>query len=448
MDMQEDDEVAAPQGPLSAFAMEANGPMSIDALTAEARKFVDPDAKKRAMAAGFLKPKQSPHFSESFGNALGAYNAASDKEAELTARYMPIVQRAAEARRQAKLQEQQRAQAALDSFGATTLLDPNLSPDTVKQGLGALVQQGRVPGQMAENYLKSLPQDPTQLRQFLTTRAIAATDPYRAVKTPAVEKYGEGEIGFTVDPVSGERKQVAQGGAKSNDFSRALSELMAMDPKDPRRPMMEAYLNKLMTHPPAASLSVNAEKPLINSFMGELGKSAGAARDGALGAKNSLQTANRLLTALAQPGIITGPGANAEVVIRQVAEWGGYGGKDNRERLNNTRAAIQATAQLELDAAAQMKGQGAITEGERALLARAASGNISMTKTELRTLAEIIKKTSRWRISQYNKYAKKLADLPGLEKMAPLLEVEGDDDTVESFDAEGNPVAAPMPPRR
>lgn len=439
-----DDQEELGGGALGAIAalspMEASGPLSREALLGEARQFVDPKAKYRAAAAGALKPGAS--FAEAYGSALSAYNAGADREAELTARYMPIVQRAALERRKAQLEAEARARTTLDTYGASALTDPMLTPQKFAEGLKGLVQQNQVPGQMAEAYLKALPTDPEGLRKSLMQRSIAVSDPYRATKIPTVEKYGEGEIGYSVDPVTGKRTKVAEGGTKSGEFSRTLGELMSMDPSDPRRPMLEKYLQKLMTHPPSSSMVVNAEKPLIGSFMTALGTSAGAQRDTAVGAKNSLQTANRLLYSLSQPGIIAGPTADAEIVIRQLAEFGNYGGKDNRERLANTRAAIQAMAQLELDAAAQMKGQGAITEGERALLAKAASGNIRMTVPELRTLAEIVRKTAQYRIKNYNAYAKRLAELPGLEKVAPLLTVD-DDETggLElKFDDQGRPV--------
>ena len=65
----------------------------------------------------------------------------------------------------------------------------------------------------------------------------------------------------------------------------------------------------------------------------------------------------------------------------------GLAGKDSKETLEKTRAAMQQMAQLELDAAAQMKGQGQITENERDIIRRAASGDIALFRNEGRVFA-------------------------------------------------------------
>lgn len=404
-------------------------------MMSQARQFTDPDARRRAAVAGMLKPKKTPFFSEALGNALTGYNSAADKEAELVARYLPVVQRAALARQQAKLAADASARQALVGAGASALMDPNLSYESVMNSVRALVGQGRASPQAAANYLRTLPEDPEQLRAALRQQALAATDPYRAVSVPKAEKLGEGQRLFTADPVTGVRTQVAAGAPKVTDFGRLIAERDALPPGDPKRAEYDAKILKERTSTPL--VNINPEKPLINSFMGELGAAAGQSRSTASSAKDTLLTADRLLQALSDPRVITGPAAEAEVLFRQVAEVGRWGGKDNQERLAATRNAIQAMAQLELDAAAQMRGQGSITDTERKLLAKAASGSINMTRQELQELASIARRRAMRRINSYNEYARRLSKLPGMEQVAPLLEIDTGD--IIDFDSQGRP---------
>lgn len=420
------------------------GGLSPEALMKSAREFIDPSAKNRAMAAGFLSPK-SANFSESFGAAMTGYNDAATKEAELVSRYLPVVQRAAQQRQQMQSQAQARARGVLDATASAALLDPDLSSESLAHSVGTLARQGQVPGDMAAKFLSSLPKDSSQLRRELQMQAIARSDPLRAVRAPTVEKYREGEVGFEVDPVTRARKEVGRGEAKATPLSKLLNEMMTLPPGDPRRARYEDAIKKATTHPPAASMTVNAEKPLADTIAKAIGESAGNSRDAALTARSSFDTATQLLEILKSPNVNTGPGAEAGQVLGRIAELGNWGGKDNRERLANSTAAIKQLAQLELDAAAQMKGQGAITESERALLKRVASGQITDNKEEIRALAILAQRQATRRIQRYNDYARKLTKMKGLAPLAELLEVEAPNfqlsEPVLRFDAQGRPVA-------
>lgn len=429
-------------GPLGAVAGLAQ-PLSHDALLAEARKFSDPQAKWRAFSAGAMRPKTGPHFSEAYGNALGAYNQAADREQELVARYLPVVQRTAIARQQQQQQQLQQWHTLMNASMASLLNNPQVGPQQVVANAKALVQQGRVPEEFARNYVKSLPQDPEQLRGYLTQQAIAATDPYRAVKMPEITKLGEGEVAMSRDPVTGEMTQAGAGNPKRTDISRLQGEMDALPPNDPRRAVYENAIKKATTHPPSASMIVNAEKPLVNTFMSSLGEAAGDSRKAASSAVRNLAAIGELRSALSSGRVLTGPLAKQELFLRQIGKSTNFGGgKTNDEILANTRKALQAMAQLELSGAEAMKGQGAITDRERDLIKSAASGEITMTKEEIEAVANALEKVSRGRIKSYNNYAKRLGALEGFEKVAPLLEVEeppvDEAPTVIYFDAQGN----------
>lgn len=413
-----------------------------EALMREARKFADPEAPFRARAAAWMKPAGS--FSEAYGNALAGYADAETKQAELAAKYFPVVARVAQQRQQAMLAQQANQRALLDATAGAALMDPGLTREKLQSQISGLVQQKRVPGAMAEDFLKSLPQDPTDLRQALTTAALSRQDPYRAVQKPELRAVGADTNLVSINPVTQQGTTIASGGERKLPFAKALEKLMATPPGSPERQFWQTYVSKLMTHQPATQLHVSTERPLMNSFMDVLGKSLAEAHGAAQGAVATIGTVDTLLTALAGPNMV-GPGATAAQMLGRLAEAGNFGGKDNRERLANTKVVLQQLAQLELDAGAQMKGQGAITENERAILKRAQAGELWDDPNEIRAGLTILKQRARKRIDYYNSRARQLQALPGLERLGPLIMVDPSDPTstpnVLDFDEQGRPVA-------
>lgn len=196
------------------------------------------------------------------------------------------------------------------------------------------------------------------------------------------------------------------------------------------------------------SVAVNAEKSLLNDIAGGLGKSISGARDNAQAALGTINTVNRLNDALDSGQVVAGPGASFRQFGLQVGNMLGVAGKDGQEKLLNTRQAIQSLAQLELDAAQQMKGQGQITEAERAIIRRAASGDIDgMTAQELRLLGGVLDRTARTKIRSYQSQVAPLRQNPNAAPLAPFLDVPEPEvrrpasaPTILRFDAQGNPI--------
>jgi hypothetical protein len=173
----------------------------------------------------------------------------------------------------------------------------------------------------------------------------------------------------------------------------------------------------------STNVSVNATKPFINEFGAGLGKAMSDARTNAQGAVSTIGTVQRLNEAL-DAGVMAGPGTSFRQFGLQIGSMLGVAGKDAEEKLLNTRAAIQSLAQLELDAAQQMKGQGQITEAERSIIRRAASGDIdSMTAGELRVLGGVLDRTARSKIEAYNAQIEPLMSAPETAGIAPFLRV-------------------------
>lgn len=173
----------------------------------------------------------------------------------------------------------------------------------------------------------------------------------------------------------------------------------------------------------ATNVSLNSAKPFINEFAEGIGKSMSDARTNAQGAVSTISTVNRLNEAL-DAGVMAGPGTSFRQFGLQIGSMLGVAGKDAQEKLLNTRSAIQSLAQLELDAAQQMKGQGQITESERSIIRRAASGDIdSMTAGELRILGGVLERTARSKIDAYNAQVEPLMGAKETSGLAPFLRV-------------------------
>lgn len=145
-------------------------------------------------------------------------------------------------------------------------------------------------------------------------------------------------------------------------------------------------------------------------------------------AVQTLNNANQIAASLDKA--IVGPGANQRVALAQVGQLLGVGGKDNAEVLQNTRNVIQGLARQELSAAGQMKGQGQITESERAILRKAEAGQINeFTKPELETFIGAIRKTARSRIATHQRNIERLGTDPQAATILPYLQIDAPADT-------------------
>jgi len=188
-------------------------------------------------------------------------------------------------------------------------------------------------------------------------------------------------------------------------------------------PVVQKYeLGKARTG--ATNISVNTERSFLGDLSKEVGGQVARATEQAKAAAGTLGTVTQIRQALDSGRVVSGPGTTPIVVLNQIGEVIGVNGADATERLNNTRKAIQGLAQLELDAAQQMKGQGQITEAERAIIRRAASGDIDgMTNTELRTLMDSLDRTARYKIRMNQKNVDRLKTNPNAAPIVQFMEV-------------------------
>ncbi len=214
----------------------------------------------------------------------------------------------------------------------------------------------------------------------------------------------------------------------ANPKAPDLNSLVVMGPDG--RPMLNQLALDAKRQVAAAGASrtnvaVNTEKPFLNTIAEGLGKNIDASLSNAQAAIPAIQTAQTLKQAADSGKLIAGPGSTFRVLGLQVGQMLGVGGKDGAEVLSNTRTAIQSMAKAELDAAAQMKGQGQITEAERGIIKRAAAGDIdSLTAPEIRLLADGMEKTARYKIRQHQANVSKLGQMQGAAPIMPFYSVE------------------------
>lgn len=119
---------------------------------------------------------------------------------------------------------------------------------------------------------------------------------------------------------------------------------------------------------------------------------------------------------------ITGPLAQQRTLVARIKSTIGLGDKATEAQLAATRKTVQGLANMELEAAKSMKGQGQITEAERDILRRAASGDQSMSREEILAATEAAERLARTRISQGQKNANVIKSIPSFEPIFPLID--------------------------
>lgn len=166
-----------------------------------------------------------------------------------------------------------------------------------------------------------------------------------------------------------------------------------------------------------------APKALATELGKDVAKNIGMARDQADSANQTLANVGQMRSGLAKA--ITGPFANQRITLNQIGETLGITGQNTAEQLQNTRNVMQGLARQELAAAGQMKGQGQITESERAILRKAESGSINeMTKPEMTTLFTALEKTANYRIGIHQKNMGRMASDKNLADVSKYYEIQ------------------------
>jgi len=176
---------------------------------------------------------------------------------------------------------------------------------------------------------------------------------------------------------------------------------------------------------PSTNVTVNAgQKALLTDVGKNVAESINNTFVTAQGAQSTLRTIENIRP-LIKAGVYSGPLSSAPRVLDQLATSLGITGKDDSERLKNTAVAMQGLATIELDAAKNIKGQGAVTDFERGLIKRAAAGDLqTFTQAEVLALLSGLEKTSRYKIQAHEKNLGRLRTVKDAEGFADFLSLD------------------------
>lgn len=144
-------------------------------------------------------------------------------------------------------------------------------------------------------------------------------------------------------------------------------------------------------------------------------------------AKSAVNTINTIqrLKPIISAGVYEGVLSGAPKAVDQIATALGVSGKNTQEKLQRTAVAMQGLASLELTAAEAMKGQGAITENERTLIARAAGGNLStFTSGEVQALLDSLDKVARYKVQSHQQNYEVMSSDPIGKKYSKYYKLE------------------------
>jgi hypothetical protein len=166
----------------------------------------------------------------------------------------------------------------------------------------------------------------------------------------------------------------------------------------------------------------NAEKGGVALAYEQAIKDLGVSRDMARSANATIANVERILPAL--DTAIVGPAADTRTTLLRIGKQLNIAGENADQVLRNTATVVQGLAQQELAAAEQMRGQGALTEGERAILRRAAGGDQSLTAGELRVGLLAAQRTARMRAESHGQLLQTaVTSIPVLSTIAPMYQV-------------------------
>jgi hypothetical protein len=255
----------------------------------------------------------------------------------------------------------------------------------------------------------------------------------------------EGTKQYVRDPITGAVREVAAGAPKPVPESDAIKTLRGLGlaptvanlrlldkpeatPAEVRTLQMTGTpvtLQNIIRLRESGSSKTTVNMPGNQQFLAGVGtdisKTLSDLTAGAEAANSTLRNVDRILPALDKA--ILGPGADYRTTLLRIGQQLGVTGANANETLAQTATVVQGLAQGELDAAAQMKGQGTLTDSERAILRRAAGGDQSLTAVEIQTGLNAAKKSAKARLKSQQEYVNRASKLPGFEQFAPLYQV-------------------------
>jgi len=313
---------------------------------------------------------------------------------------------------QQALAEQQRIQGVIQ--GAVTKPQEMYGEDIMGQRVGEGMTAGGFDLQRAMPQLMASPEGRKALTELISSQKAMAGE---------TTSLAEGAKLIRVNPITGKVETVAEGTPKEKATPAEIQGYNLAK--------TQGYGGSFLDYQTALK-KAGVQNTIVNvagkTFASEFSKGAGeavnnafAAAQGAVGTLGRIETLKPILEG---GKLFSGTLGSSQVAGARLADALNIGGKDNAERLQNTALAMQQLAGLELNAAEAMKGQGAITENERGLIARAAAGDLmKMTAKEVSTLLGGLEKTANYKISIHESNLKRLKQNPDLAAVAQYYEL-------------------------
>jgi polyhydroxyalkanoate synthesis regulator phasin len=167
------------------------------------------------------------------------------------------------------------------------------------------------------------------------------------------------------------------------------------------------------------------EKKFAEQFGTGVAKAVEKTYDNALAAQSTLSTI-KTIRPLIKDGVYSGPLSSSKIYIDRLASSFGIASGTIEDKLARTSQAMQGLASLELEASKSMAGQGAITDFERGLIARASAGNFAQfTAKEVASLMDALEKVANRKITTHTKNLERLRKRPDTAELADFYELGG-----------------------
>ncbi len=191
----------------------------------------------------------------------------------------------------------------------------------------------------------------------------------------------------------------------------------------PNNPLIKAKAQIAAAGKPQTTVINKIENKAAESIAREAGE---VLKQSSISVESAFQlkdTANQILAAIKNRNAIIGPYANQRLSLAQMADTLGIGGRNNEEKLQNTRELMMGLARLGAEARLLGKGQGAMTEGESRLYQRVLTGEIdNLSIPEIKTIANGANKVANIKIMNHNKKLEVVNELPGTQGIAKLFD--------------------------
>jgi hypothetical protein len=379
------------------------------------------------LAAGLLQAGGPSRTRTNIGQAIGSglmagqqmYQQATNQQIQQAT----MMQRLQEAQRQRQQQEAIRQiMPSLVQQGAPTVA--GMRQDVTRDEEGNLLP-GYATGELqinqaAANVLRgALGDDPDKFKKVM--EAVELQLKMSRAPKPETITLGEGQTAFTIGP-GGMATPIAAGATKKKELpadlrAAAFREFGTDDPSQltpdqlQRLPAIAEQSKITVAAAGRPSIEVKTGETAANAMIKSAIERADASQIAADAAFETRRTVSNLKP-LIEEGVFSGPLSGQAAAIARLASGLGVTGRNTQELLNRTTATMQGLASLELEAAKAMRGQGAITEGERALIARAAGGNLAQfTSGEVKTLLNALDKVAKFRISSHQRQVKSLREI-------------------------------------